>query len=122
MKKNKNIIWYILIIAFGLIFVPLILNRLKSNDIVRSESRSLKVDNFENNTIPLSFLIINDKKKKVPQFNFRNQNGRLISNKDYLGKVYVIEFFFTTCTTICPIMTNNLVHVQNSFTSFPEFG
>ncbi len=122
MKKNKNIIWYILIIAFGLIFVPLILNRLKSNDIVRSESRSLKVDNFENNAIPLSFLIINDKKKKVPQFNFRNQNGRLISNKDYLGKVYVIEFFFTTCTTICPIMTNNLVHVQNSFTSFPEFG
>ena len=42
MKKNKNIIWYILIVAFGLIFVPLILNRLKSNDIVRSESRSLK--------------------------------------------------------------------------------
>ena len=92
-EKNKNIIWYILIIAFGLIFVPPILNRLKSNDIVRSESRSLKVDNFENNAIPLSFLIINDKKKKVPQFNFRNQNGRLISNKDYLGKVYVIEFF-----------------------------
>jgi len=77
MKKNKNIIWYILIVAFGLIFVPLIINRLKSNDIVRSESRSLKVDNFENNTIPLSFLIINDKKKKVPQFNFRNQNINL---------------------------------------------
>ena len=38
MKKNKNIIWYILIIVFGLIFVPQILNRLKSNDIVRSES------------------------------------------------------------------------------------
>lgn len=122
MKKNKNIIWYILIIAFGLIFVPIILNRLESNDIVRSESRSLKVDNFEKNTTPLSFLILNDQKKKVPEFKFKNQNGRFISNKDYLGKVYIIEFFFTTCTTICPIMTKNLVHIQNSFTSFPEFG
>ena len=122
MKKNKNLIWYILIIAFGLIFVPIILNRLESNDIVRSESRSLKVDNFEKNTTPLSFLILNDQKKKVPEFKFKNQNGRFISNKDYLGKVYIIEFFFTTCTTICPIMTKNLVHIQNSFTSFPEFG
>ena len=122
MKKNKNLIWYILIVAFGLIFVPIILNRLESNDIVRSESRSLKVDNFEKNTTPLSFLILNDQKKKVPEFKFKNQNGRFISNKDYLGKVYIIEFFFTTCTTICPIMTKNLVHIQNSFTSFPEFG
>jgi protein SCO1/2 len=122
MKKNKNLIWYILIVAFGLIFVPIILNRLESNDIVRSESRSLKVDNFEKNTSPLSFLILNDQKKKVPEFKFKNQNGRFISNKDYLGKVYIIEFFFTTCTTICPIMTKNLVHIQNSFTSFPEFG
>ena len=122
MKKNKNLIWYILIIAFGLIFVPIILNRLESNDIVRSESRSLKVDNFEKNTTPLSFLILNDQKKKVPEFKFKNQNGRFVSNKDYLGKVYIIEFFFTTCTTICPIMTKNLVHIQNSFTSFPEFG
>ena len=122
MKKNKNLIWYILIIAFGLIFVPTILNRLESNDIVRSESRSLKVDNFEKNTTPLSFLILNDQKKKVPEFKFKNQNGRFVSNKDYLGKVYIIEFFFTTCTTICPIMTKNLVHIQNSFTSFPEFG
>ena len=105
-----------------LIFVPTILNRLESNDIVRSESRSLKVDNFEKNTTPLSFLILNDQKKKVPEFKFKNQNGRFISNKDYLGKVYIIEFFFTTCTTICPIMTKNLVHIQNSFTSFPEFG
>ena len=100
MKKNKNLIWYILIIAFGLIFVPIILNRLESNDIVRSESRSLKVDNFEKNTTPLSFLILNDQKKKVPEFKFKNQNGRFVSNKDYLGKVYIIEFFFTTCTTI----------------------
>ena len=122
MKKNKNLIWYILIVAFGLIFVPIILNRLESNDIVRSESRSLKVDNFEKNTSPLSFLIINNQKKKVPEFKFKNQNGRFISNKDYLGKVYIIEFFFTTCTTICPIMTKNLIHIQNSFTSFSEFG
>ena len=58
----------------------------------------------------------------VPEFKFINQNGELISNSDYLGKVYIVEFFFTTCTTICPIMNTNLVHIQNSFTAFPEFG
>ena len=37
--------------------------------------------------------------RKVPEFNFVNQNGELVSNNDYIGKVYIVEFFFTTCTT-----------------------
>ena len=99
-----------------------IIDRIENDDISRSESRSLKLDNFEKNIEPLPYLLVNNKRKKVPEFKFINQNGKLISNIDYIGKVYIVEFFFTTCTTICPIMNTNLVHIQNSFTAFPDFG
>ncbi len=123
MKNNKkNIIIFLLILILGLVFVPRIVNRLKNDDISRSESRSIKFDNFEKNIEPLPYLLVNNERKKVPNFKFINQNGKPISNNDYLGKVYIVEFFFTTCTTICPIMNTNLVHIQNSFTAFPNFG
>ena len=122
MSDKKNILVIILIVAFGLIFVPRIIDRVNNDDISRSESRSLKFDNFEKNIEPLPYLLLNNERKKVPDFKFINQNEELISNNDYLGKVYIVEFFFTTCTTICPIMNTNLVHIQNSFTAFPDFG
>ena len=123
MKNNKkNIVIFLLILILGLVFVPRIVNRLKNDDISRSESRSIKFDNFEKNIVPLPYLLVNNERKKVPNFKFINQNGKSISNNDYLGKVYIVEFFFTTCTTICPIMNTNLVHIQNSFTAFPNFG
>ena len=123
MKNNKkNIIIIFLILILGSVFVPRIVNRLQNDDISRSESRSLKLDNFEKNIEHLPYLLVNNERKKVPNFKFINQNGKSISNNDYLGKVYIVEFFFTTCTTICPIMNTNLVHIQNSFTAFPNFG
>ena len=122
MDNKKNIIIIILILVFGLVFVPRIIDRVKNDDVSRSESRSLKLDNFEKNIEPLPYLLVNNERKKVPDFKFINQNEKLVSNNDYLGKVYIVEFFFTTCTTICPIMNTNLVHIQNSFTAFPDFG
>ena len=122
MDNKKNIIIIILILVFGLVFVPRIIDRVKNDDVSRSESRSLKLDNFEKNIEHLPYLLVNNERKKVPDFKFINQNEKLVSNKDYLGKVYIVEFFFTTCTTICPIMNTNLVHIQNSFTAFPDFG
>ena len=122
MINKRNILIIILLIVFGLVFVPRIINRVKNNDISRSESRSLKLDNFEKNIKPLPYLLMNNERKKVPEFNFVNQNGELVSNNDYIGKVYIVEFFFTTCTTICPVMNSNLIHIQNSFTKFSDFG
>ena len=122
MINKRNILIIILLIVFGLVFVPRIIDRVKNNDISRSESRSLKLDNFEKNIKPLPYLLMNNERKKVPEFNFVNQNGELVSNNDYIGKVYIVEFFFTTCTTICPIMNTNLIHIQNSFTKFSDFG
>ena len=122
MINKRNILIIILLIVFGLVFVPRIIDRVKNNDISRSESRSLKLDNFEKNIEPLPYLLMNNERKKVPEFNFFNQNGELVSNNDYIGKVYIVEFFFTTCTTICPVMNTNLIHIQNSFTKFSDFG
>lgn len=59
---------------------------------------------------------------KVPEFSFTNQDGKTITNEDYKGKVYVVEFFFTTCPTICPKMNENMVKIQNEFYGNPNFG
>ncbi|MGG8496378.1 SCO family protein [Tenacibaculum sp. TC6] len=59
---------------------------------------------------------------KVPDFEFIDQNGNTITNKDYEGKVYVVEFFFTTCPTICPIMNTKMITIQNEFMGNPNFG
>jgi protein SCO1/2 len=51
----------------------------------------------------------------IADFSFTNQNGKLITQKDYEGKIYVADFFFTTCGSICPKMTTNLVEIQKAF-------
>lgn len=48
----------------------------------------------------------------IADFSLTNQNGETITQKDYEGKIYVADFFFTTCPTICPIMTDNMVRLQ----------
>lgn len=48
----------------------------------------------------------------VADFKLTNQNGKTITEKDYEDKIYVADFFFTTCKTICPIMTDHMVQLQ----------
>ena len=56
----------------------------------------------------------------IADFSFTNQNGKTITQKDYEGKIYVADFFFTTCQTICPIMTTNMTEVQKAFSNNPN--
>lgn len=58
----------------------------------------------------------------APTFSFINQDRETISNEDYEGKVYVVEFFFTTCPSICPIMNRRMVEIQDKFFGNPNFG
>ena len=51
----------------------------------------------------------------VSDFSLINQNGKVITQDNYKDKIYVTDFFFTTCATICPIMTNNMVKIQEAF-------
>nr|WP_298922991.1 SCO family protein [uncultured Allomuricauda sp.] len=50
----------------------------------------------------------------IVDFELINQNGQKITQKDYMNKIYVADFFFTTCPTICPIMTKNMAEIQSS--------
>jgi len=50
----------------------------------------------------------------IADFELINQNGQKITQKDYTNKIYVADFFFTTCPTICPIMTKNMAEIQGS--------
>jgi protein SCO1/2 len=56
----------------------------------------------------------------IADFAFTNQNGKTITQKDYEGKIYVADFFFTTCPTICPIMTDNMVWLQEQIKDNPK--
>ena len=123
--QNKTNYSYIgiafVILVFGIYFIPRIVDRISNNDVTRKESRSDHKPELENSP-NLSYIEINGEAKKVPPFSFLNQEGKLISNKDYEGKVYIVEFFFTTCPTICPRMNSNLVQIQNEFKDFKDFG
>ena len=111
-----------IILIFGIIVVPKIIDRIKNNDVTRSESRSKDVQLEVSDQIPLSYLVINGEAKKVMPFQFDNQDGNKISNADFAGKVYLVEFFFSTCPTICPSMSKNLVDIQNTFPDRSDFG
>ncbi len=56
----------------------------------------------------------------IADFSFTNQNGKTITQEDYKDKIYIADFFFTTCPTICPIMTKNMAAIQAKIIDDPE--
>ena len=56
----------------------------------------------------------------IPAFNFVNQDNIQVSNKDFDGKIYVADFFFTSCPSICPVMHRNMLKVYEKFKGNPE--
>nr|WP_321232892.1 SCO family protein [uncultured Psychroserpens sp.] len=65
---------------------------------------------------------IQHKKKyhTIADFKLINQNGDTITQQDYDGKIYVADFFFTTCQTICPIMTDQMHRIQEEILNDDE--
>ncbi|WP_010178703.1 SCO family protein [Aquimarina agarilytica] len=118
MKKYSYVGISFIILLFGIIFVPRIVNRIKDTKIV-SNSR-MSADNKLTNE-KLGYILINGQKKKIPAFALQNQDSLLITQHDYKGKVTVVDFFFVNCPTICPKMTSNLVHLQHTFKANPNF-
>lgn len=103
MKKNYSYIGIsFVILVFGIWAVPKIIDRLSSPDLAYIERNGVNA--------------------KVPDFSFTNQNGETITNLDFDGKVYVVEFFFTACPDICVIMNENMLVIQNEFFGNPKVG
>ncbi|MBP6556862.1 MAG: SCO family protein [Flavobacterium sp.] len=114
--KNKSYIGLsFIVLVFGIIFIPKIINRIKNGTVVQGD----RIDAVSNHkTAENGLLIIGP----APSFELTNQNNKKVSNETYKGKVYVLEFFFSTCPSICPIMNKNMVSIQNEFFGNPNFG
>ena len=71
-----------------------------------------------NNFVKLA--VIGGDNHKIPPYNFINQNNDTITNEDYDGNIYIVDFFFTTCPTICPTMTYNMRYLQKELSIYPN--
>lgn len=113
LKKHKKILLFFLI--FSAVFLTIsyqLLNPKKKLPIMNpSDVNPELVDST------VQFV---SKYHTIDDFSFLNQNGKTITQKDYANKIYVADFFFTTCQTICPIMTSNMADVQKAFLKNPK--
>jgi protein SCO1/2 len=107
-KKHSYIGVSFIILLFGIYVVRNIDRRVHQNDLVQDD----RLHKVENKTGSMNNLF---KFNKVPVFEFTNQNNIQITTTDFKDKVYVVEFFFTTCPTICPIMNSKMLALQNEF-------
>jgi protein SCO1/2 len=114
--KNKSYIGLsFIILVFGIIFIPRIIERVKKGTVVQGN----RIDAVSNHkTAENGLLTIGP----APSFELTNQHNQKINNETYKGKVYVLEFFFSTCPSICPIMNKNMLDIQNEFFGNPNFG
>lgn len=114
MKKYSYVGISFIILIFGIWFFPKIMDRIDQSSV----SYDKRLDNFKD----LSFVKLNDIKRKVPNFVFLNQDSIYVSNEDFLGKVFVVEFFFTRCPSICIEMNKNMKILDNEFGLRNDFG
>lgn len=98
MKK----IWFIYIGFFLLLLTGYFIYVFSDND-------------FSQSNLP----VINN---NIPEFSFVNQNGKAVTQKEQDGKVYVAEYFFTTCKGICPRMNTNMKKVFDVYKDEKNFG
>jgi protein SCO1/2 len=117
MFKNKSYIGIsFIILIFGIYAVPKIVDRIKNGEVVkgnRLDNVGLKTDKSDAKLLTIG---------PAPKFELTNQDNVKISNETYKGKVYVLEFFFTTCPSICPKMNLSMLEIEKTFFGNPNFG
>lgn len=112
-KKSKSTLIFILL--FSVFFLPVLYF------LVKPKSK-LPVYN----PVDVNPRLVDDAVKhisrnhRIADFNLINQNGNTVSKKDFEDKIYVADFFFTRCQTICPVMTGNMRELQDHFTNDPD--
>jgi protein SCO1/2 len=116
MFKNKSYIGIsFIILIFGIYAVPKIISRIQNNEVVQGDRLDLVTGGSKEG----------EKLTKIgpaPRFELLNQDNIKISNETYKGKVYVLEFFFTTCPSICPKMNQSMLLIEKKFFGNPNFG
>lgn len=116
MFKNKSYIGIsFVILIFGIYAIPKIVERFENGNVVKGE----RLDKISVNATAAGQLV---EIGPAPKFELLNQNNSKISNQDYKGKVYVLEFFFTKCPSICPKMNESMLMIEKKFFGNPNFG
>ncbi|KVV14498.1 SCO family protein [Flavobacterium sp. TAB 87] len=116
MFKNKSYIGIsFVILIFGIYAVPKIIDRIQDGSIVKGA----RLDNVSNEETKGDKLVLIG---PVPKFDLSNQDNQKVTNEAYKGKVYVLEFFFTKCPSICPKMNVSMLEIENKFFGNPNFG
>ena len=123
MRKNTYIGIAFVVLIFGIIFVPKIFRRLTNDDVTRG-GRMHAVGGVDEASEDHGLVYINQngKDRKVPSFSFVNQDNDTITNANYRGKVYLVDFFFTRCPNICIPMTHNMQLIAEQFADREDFG
>lgn len=116
MFKNKSYIGIsFIVLIFGIYAIPKIVQRIKTDKVVQGD----RLDRVNPVTANDEKLI---KIGPAPRFELINQDNKKISNDTYKGKVYVLEFFFVSCPTICPKMNESMLLIEKKFFGNPNFG
>lgn len=117
MFKNKSYIGIsFIVLIFGIYAVPKIVDRIKNGEVVKADrldSVGVKTSKSDAKLVTIG---------PAPKFALTNQDNDKISNDTYKGKVYVLEFFFTTCPSICPKMNLSMLEIEKTFFGNPNFG
>ncbi|OYQ38177.1 SCO family protein [Flavobacterium cyanobacteriorum] len=114
--KNKSYIGIsFIILIFGILFIPKIIDRLKNNNVIQNDRLNV---NKQTTGRDSGLEVIG----KAPQFSLISQDGKTITQGFYKGKVYVVEFFFSTCPSICPVMNQNMLDIEKAFIGNKNFG
>ena len=114
MRKYSYVGISFVILIFGIIVFPKIMDRIENQSINDTKRLSFSDE--------LSFIKLDGKKRKVEDFLFLNQDSLLIGNEDFKGKVYVAEFFFTRCPSICIEMNKNMKILDELYGDREDFG
>ena len=114
MKKYSYIGISFIVLIFGIIVFPKIMDRIENQSI--NDTKRLSISD------KLSFIKLDGENRKVEDFLFLNQDSLLIGNEDFKGKVYVAEFFFTKCPSICIEMNQNMKILDELYGNRDDFG
>ena len=98
MKAQKNITLFLLLV------LPIIIY----SCLTRGSNNFIKLE------------VIGQEDHKIADFSFINQNNEVVINESFNGNIYIANFFFTSCPTICPLMTKNMAYVQSKLSVYPS--
>jgi len=105
----------LLLLVLSAIIISLFYNALKPKERLKIFQPS----DFNPDLVDSTLLDVK-KYHTIADFSLTNQNGKTVTQEDYEDKIYVADFFFTTCPSICPIMTKNMAVIQQEIRNDDE--